>query len=301
MCGDKFGAELGKVSFYGTRRHNVGHRVSKKGIEVDHAKVDVIEKLPAPTSVKALRSFLGHVGFYKRFIKDFSKIANPLCKLLEKDQDFLFSDDCSKEGVKASLDSRGSVATRILLEIRYRKGIDNQVANHLSRLEGAKKRIEVEDILETFPDEQLLAVTMEEAPWYANIANYLACHALPYDGHFGGLQTVAKVLKSGLYWPTLFKDVHAWVKSCDESQRTNNISRRHEMPITTIQEVEVFDMWEIDFMGPFVSLYGKKYILVAVDYVSKWVEAVALPTNDAKGVSNFLKKNIFTRFGTPKP
>ncbi|XP_070010639.1 uncharacterized protein [Nicotiana sylvestris] len=56
------------------------------------------------------------------------------------------------------------------------------------------------------------------------------------------------------------------------------------MPMTTIQEVEVFDMWGIDFMGPFVSSYGNKYILVAVDYVSKWVEAVALPTNDAKGL-----------------
>nr|XP_009803904.1 PREDICTED: uncharacterized protein LOC104249219 [Nicotiana sylvestris] len=54
--------------------------------------------------------------------------------------------------------------------------------------------------------------------------------------------------------------------------------------MTTIQEVEVFDMWGIDFMGPFVSSYGNKYILVAVDYVSKWVEAVALPTNDAKGL-----------------
>nr|XP_016459599.1 PREDICTED: uncharacterized protein LOC107783140 [Nicotiana tabacum] len=55
--------------------------------------------------------------------------------------------------------------------------------------------------------------------------------------------------------------------------------------MTTIQEVEVFDMWGIDFMGPFVSSYGNKYILVAVDYVSKWVEAVALPTNDAKGLN----------------
>ncbi|XP_075076482.1 putative mitochondrial protein AtMg00860 [Nicotiana tabacum] len=72
----------------------LGHRVSKKGIEVDEAKVDVIEKLPPPTLVKAVRIFLGHAGFYRRFIKDFSKIANPLCKLLEKDQPFVFSDDC---------------------------------------------------------------------------------------------------------------------------------------------------------------------------------------------------------------
>nr|XP_009759208.1 PREDICTED: uncharacterized protein LOC104211783 [Nicotiana sylvestris] len=110
--------------------------------------------------------------------------------------------------------------------------------------------------------------------------------------------TAAKVLESGLYWPTLFKDAHAWVKSYDECQRTGNISRRHEMPMTTIQEVEIFDMWGIDFMGPFISSYGNEYILVAVDYVSKWVEIVALPTNDAKGVLGFLKKNIFTRFGT---
>nr|XP_016502100.1 PREDICTED: uncharacterized protein LOC107820352 [Nicotiana tabacum] len=96
------------------------------------------------------------------------------------------------------------------------------------------------------------------------------------------------------------QDAHAWVKNCDECQRTDNISRRHEMPMTTIQEVEIFDMWGIDFIGPFVSSYGNKYILVAIDYVSKWVEAVAPPTNDAKGVIEFLKKNIFTRFGTPR-
>nr|XP_009769810.1 PREDICTED: uncharacterized protein K02A2.6-like [Nicotiana sylvestris] len=108
------------------------------------------------------------------------------------------------------------------------------------------------------------------------------------------------MLEPVLYWPTLFKDAHAWVKICDECQRTGNISRRHKIPMTTIQEVEVFDLWGIDFMGPFVTSYGNKYILVAVDYVSKWVEAVALPTNDAKGVTGFLKKNIFTRFGTPR-
>ncbi|XP_070005881.1 uncharacterized protein [Nicotiana sylvestris] len=67
-----------------------------------------------------------------------------------------------------------------------------------------------------------------------------------------------------------------------------------------IQEVEVFDVWGIDFMGPFISSYGNKYILVVVDYVSKWVEVVALPTNDARVVVGFLKKNIFTRFGIPR-
>nr|XP_016512108.1 PREDICTED: uncharacterized protein LOC107829160 [Nicotiana tabacum] len=72
------------------------------------------------------------------------------------------------------------------------------------------------------------------------------------------------------------------------------------MPMNPIEEVEVFDVWEIDFMGPFVSSYNNKYVLVAVDYVSKWVEVVALPKNDAKAVIGFLRKNIFTRFGTPR-
>ncbi|XP_075084788.1 uncharacterized protein LOC142168036 [Nicotiana tabacum] len=72
------------------------------------------------------------------------------------------------------------------------------------------------------------------------------------------------------------------------------------MSMTTIEEVEVFDVWGIDFMGPFVISYGNKYILVAVDYVSKWVEVVAHPTNDAKGVIHYLRKNNFIRFGTPR-
>ncbi|XP_070019608.1 uncharacterized mitochondrial protein AtMg00860-like [Nicotiana sylvestris] len=72
----------------------LGHLVSSKGIEVDHAKVNVIEKLLPPTSIKAIRSFFGHAGFYRRFIKDFSKIANTLCRLLEKDHLFVFFDDC---------------------------------------------------------------------------------------------------------------------------------------------------------------------------------------------------------------
>ena len=74
----------------------LGHGVSSKGIEVDRAKIEVISKLPPPTSVKSLRSFLGHAGFYRRFIKDFSKITKCLCKLLEKDALFVFYDECLK-------------------------------------------------------------------------------------------------------------------------------------------------------------------------------------------------------------
>nr|GFA18287.1 reverse transcriptase domain-containing protein [Tanacetum cinerariifolium] len=70
------------------------HNISKQGIEVDKAKVDVISKPPHPTTVKGIRSFLGHAGFYRRFIQDFSKIARPMTRLLEKDTPFNFSQEC---------------------------------------------------------------------------------------------------------------------------------------------------------------------------------------------------------------
>lgn len=72
------------------------------------------------------------------------------------------------------------------------------------------------------------------------------------------------------------------------------------MPLTNILEIELFDVCGIDFKGPFPSSFSNRFILVVVDYVSKWVEAVALPTNDAWVVVRFLKKNIFARFGTSR-
>ena len=72
------------------------------------------------------------------------------------------------------------------------------------------------------------------------------------------------------------------------------------MPLLNIQDVKVFDCWGIDFVGPLPSFHGNGYLLVAVDYVSKWVEAIASPTNDAKMVIKFLKRNIFARFGVPR-
>jgi len=76
-----------------------------------------------------------------------------------------------------------------------------------------------------------------------------------------------------------------------------NLSRKNEMPLNFILEVEIFDVWGIDFIGPFPSSRGNKYILVAVDYVSKWVEAVASPTNDSRVVAKLFRKIIFPRFG----
>ena len=72
------------------------------------------------------------------------------------------------------------------------------------------------------------------------------------------------------------------------------------MPLKGILEIKIFDVWRIDFMGPFLSSLGYNYILVMVDYVSKWVEAMPTLTNDARVVKKMLQKVIFPRFGTPR-
>ena len=84
------------MSFYGRTSIVLGHVVSYRGIEVDKAKVEVIQSLPYPINVREVRSFLGHAGFYRRFIRDFFKIASPLCELLKKEADFDFGEACKK-------------------------------------------------------------------------------------------------------------------------------------------------------------------------------------------------------------
>ena len=125
-------------------------------------------------------------------------------------------------------------------------------------------------------------------------------HASPYGGHFSGERTAHKILQSGFYWPTIFKDCTEWVKLCDRCQKIGNISSINEMPLRGILVVQIFDVWGIDFIGPFLPSFGNLYILLAVDYVSKWVEAIACPKNDANTVVSFLQKNILNRFGTPR-
>ncbi|GJU72270.1 reverse transcriptase domain-containing protein [Tanacetum coccineum] len=440
----------------------LGHKISKTGIEVDKAKVDVIAKLPHPTTVKGIRSFLGHAGFYRRFIQDFSKIARPMTHLLEKETPFIFSKECIEafETLKMKLtqapilvapdwdlpfeimcdasdfavgavlgqrktkhfqpihyasktmteaqahytttekellavvyafekfrpylvlsksivytdhsalkyllakqDAKPRLLRWILLlqefdvVIRDKKGAENLAADHLSRLENPhQSELEKKEITETFPLETLGMVTFrgdDNAPWFADFANYHAgnfvikgmssqqkrkffkdvkhyfwddpflfkicadqvirrcvhgkealdileaCHNGPTGGHHGANLTAKKVFDAGFFWPTIYKDAHELVKNCDSCQRQGKISQRDEMPQNSIQVCEIFDIWGIDFMGPFPSSRGNKYILVAVDYLSKWVEAKALPTNDARVVCKFLK-SLFSRFGAPR-
>ncbi|GKG40263.1 reverse transcriptase domain-containing protein, partial [Tanacetum coccineum] len=110
---------------------------------------------------------------------------------------------------------------------------------------------------------------------------FSACHSGPTRGHYDANYTAKKVFDSGFYWPTIYRDAHDLVTQCDTSQRQGKISQRDEMPQNSIQVCGIFDLWGIDFIGPFPSSRGNKYIFVVVDYLSKCVEAKAFPTNDA--------------------
>ncbi|XP_062118321.1 uncharacterized protein LOC133831932, partial [Humulus lupulus] len=126
------------------------------------------------------------------------------------------------------------------------------------------------------------------------------CHNEAYGGHFSMKKTAAKILQCGLYWPTLFKDTNNFCRSCERRQKLGALSRQHMMPLIPILVIEIFYCWGIDFMGPFPSSFGYLYILLAINYVSKWVEAVPCRNNDNTTVVKFLKENVLSRFGTPR-
>ncbi|CAN6725324.1 unnamed protein product [Malus baccata var. baccata] len=184
------------------------------------------------------------------------------------------------------------------IEIRDKKGVENVVADHLSRM----VHEDASPISETFPDEQLMAIQIVQhcvnESEFQSILTF--CHSYACGGHIGTQRTALKVFECGFYWPTIFRDARTFCLTCDRCQRMGNISAKDQMPQNPILSVEIFDMWGIDFMGPFPSSHGFLYILLAVDYVSKWVEAKATRTNDSKVVADFVKSNIFARFGMPR-
>ncbi|GJS08775.1 reverse transcriptase domain-containing protein [Tanacetum coccineum] len=205
------------------------------------------------------------------------------------------------------------------IEIKDRKGTENVAADNLSRIENYETSDDSE-VDDNFPGETLMEININE-PWFTDFANYLVvcydgmirrcisrpetrtildqCHHGPTGGHYGPNINAKKVLDSGFYWPKIIKEAHTLVCLCEACQRTGNISKRDEMPLKNIQVCEIFDIWGINFMRPFPKSYKFEYILIAVDYVSKWAEAQALPTNDGRVVVAFLKK-LFCRFGMPK-
>nr|GEY23403.1 reverse transcriptase domain-containing protein [Tanacetum cinerariifolium] len=326
----------------------LGHKISKSGIEVDRAKVDVIAKLPHLTTVKGVRSFLGHAGFYCRFIQDFSKISRPMTHLLEKEKPFVFSKECidafstlkkkltealilvvpdwnlpfelmcdaSDYAIGTVLGQRKSkhfqpihYASKTMTEaqIHYTttekemlvvvyafekfwpylvlsKSIvytDHSALKYLLNKQDAKPRLlrwvlflqEFDiTILDKKGSENLAAdhLSRLENPHQDEAFEILkACQEGPSGDHHGAIFTAKKLFDAGFFWPSIYRDAHEMIKTYDICQRQGKISQRDEMPQNT------------------------------VDYLSKWVEARALPTNDARVVVKFLK-SLFSRFGIPQ-
>nr|GEZ18642.1 reverse transcriptase domain-containing protein [Tanacetum cinerariifolium] len=187
--------------------------------------------------------------------------------------------------------------------IRDKKGAKNLAANHLSRLENPHQGdLDKKEINETFPLETLGMISFHgnsSTPWFADITNY---HAGNFVVKGMSSQQKNKFFKDvkHYFWdePYLFRIcADRVIRRCVYGQEAVDIltachngpigghhgksSQKDEMPQKAIQVCKNFDVWGIDFMGPFSSSRGNKYILVAVDYLSKWVEAKALPTNDA--------------------
>ncbi|GKB10155.1 reverse transcriptase domain-containing protein [Tanacetum coccineum] len=348
----------------------LGHKISKKGIEVDKSKIYVITKLLHPTTVKGVRSFLGHAGFYRRFIKDFSKISRPMTHLLKKNTLFIFSDECiqafqmlkkklTEAPILIALDwdlpfelmcDASDFAIGAVLGQRHEK--------HFRPIHYASKTMNEAESHYTTTEKEIIVYTDHSALKYLfakkdskarllrwvlllqefdfNVidtkraenlaADHLSRLENPYENVLD-LKEAKKLLTSlqlaivgpprDITVPTTPPKrslIPCWVLlafsllftkmpytlscRCDTCQRQGKISQRDEMPQNSIQVCKIFDVWGIDFMGSFPSLRGNKYILVAVDYLSKWVEAKALPTNDARVVCKFLKY-LFARFGTP--
>nr|GEW12252.1 reverse transcriptase domain-containing protein [Tanacetum cinerariifolium] len=262
----------------------LGHKVSKKGIEVDKAKVDVISKLPHPTTVKGIRSFLGHAGFYRRFIKDFSKTAKPMTRLLEKDTQFIFSQDDFAIGAVL-----GQCQDKHFKPIHY----------------AIKTMTEAESNYTTTEKEMLAVVYAFE-----KFRSYLILNKIIVYTDHSALQYLFTKKYSKvrlLRWVLLIQEFTFKVvdTKAAENLTADHLSRLENLHQNVLYPKEFNESFPLETLnlvsthGPFPSSRGNKYILIAVDYLSRWVEAKALPTNDDRVVCKFLK-NLFARFGAPR-
>eukprot|EP00253_Pinus_taeda_P015861 PITA_15861 len=193
-------------------------------------------------------------------------------------------------------------------------GKDNIVVDFLSILNAENEGEPVED---SFLDENLFA-NSTNTPWYADIASYLAtgkiCHCVaesdiyevlraahdgPCGGHFVDKRIGQKVLQMGYFWRSIFSDSWNYVRRCNRFQWMGQHGHLDEMPLQPQVVLESFEIWAIDFVGPFnPPSYQKVHILVCTDYVTMWVETKALEKATEQVVSDFLFEEIFARYGT---
>ncbi|MCO5603370.1 hypothetical protein L7F22_057520 [Adiantum nelumboides] len=172
----------------------------------------------------------------------------------------------------------------------------------LSRVKAITKEAEdyvlIEDNLyRSGKDDQLRMCATEEE--YVPILQQ--AHSGQAGGHFFAEKMARSILYAGIWWPTLFMDAEEFIKRCDDCQRMKTPRGTDDMPLRPMMGARAFAKWGIDFVGPCPPAYKShaQCIIVATDYLTKWVEAKATTKNDAKTTAQFLYENIFTRYGLP--
>ncbi|GKC19437.1 reverse transcriptase domain-containing protein [Tanacetum coccineum] len=288
----------------------LGHKISKARIELDKAKVDVIAKLPYPTNIKGIRSFLGHVRFYRRFIKDFSKIARPMTQLLMKDIKFVFSNEFIK--LFDVLRNKLTTVTVIIapnwdldFELMY-DGSENLAADHLSRLENPElEELDEDAIRDSFLDEHLMVINIkEQIPSHGiritptSLSQIVPQH-LTYHLRKKLLSGVKKyiwddpylfkscpdriIFELGFYWPTIFKD----------SVRTVNGNKK-ESADKLDDALWAFRTAYKAPIGstPFRIVYGKAcHLQIELEHKAYWALKKINLDLDAAGKHRFLQLN----------
>nr|KAJ0201728.1 hypothetical protein LSAT_V11C600311370 [Lactuca sativa] len=184
----------------------------------------------------------------------------------------------------------------LLLQEFDKSGYKNLVVDHLIRVISNETPLPLED---EFPNEHLFFL-IQYIPLYANIINFLVTKRYP-DTFTRAQKDKLKSNAKYYVWdePYFCKHYPDQIirRYC---QRTGNTSQKNQMPQNPIFVCEVFEVWGIDFMVPFPGPFGNVYILLAIDYCSKWVEDKATRSYDPKTVIEFLRSNIFVRFGVPR-
>ncbi|XP_071939872.1 uncharacterized protein [Coffea arabica] len=295
----------------------LGHVVSAKGIEVDKSKIDLISALPYPVCVREVRSFLGHAGFYRRFIKDFSKIGAPLFKLLQKDMTFNFTHECKVafDKLKESLTSPPiiqspdwSLPFEIMCDVSdYAIGsvLGQRIGKAAHVIYYASRVLSGAQLNYSTTEKELLAVIFALEKFRSYL---LGVKVIIFSDHAVLRYLLAKkdAKPRLIRWILLLQEFDLEIKdrSGAENLEADHLSRM----LTNKEDLQLRESFSeeqllaIDSSVPwYLSLiFWILYILFAVDYVFKWMEAKATQTNDSRVVAKFIKSNIFVRFEMPR-